>query len=227
MILNIIIIVFVVGCMLIGLKRGFTDTVIRLAGGIIAIILAFVLQSSVANFITDKTGFDKQISQSLRTNITKVLTKEDKTSIIERDNNEMFLGMPNILSQRYEEIRNSSGKVRDSKVNEWSNAIAKFIIMGISFIAIFITVSILIGIARLILGGIADLPVLKELDGLAGLGAGFILAIIDLMIVFSIISFISPMQMMAGLNRLIEGSTIAKFISDNNFILTIITNKFL
>lgn len=223
MILDIIILIFIVVSVFVGLKRGFVDTLIRLAGGIIALILAFTLQTSVADFITNQTGMDKQIAEGVKTSVNKMLVKEDnKTS-----NNESTLENSKLFAKTYEDIKNSQGEARESKLDEWSKSIAKFVVKGISFIAIFIVVSILIMIIRLILGGIMDLPVLKQLDGVAGLGAGFVLSIIQLLVIFAIISFISPMEIMSGINKLIEGSTIAKYLYNNNFLVTIISSKIL
>jgi len=224
MILDIVIIVFVVISIIIGYKRGFTDTVIRLGGGIIALVLAFILQNSVADFIADKTGVDKQISEGVKTSITKMLVKEDKGSEATNDD---FLTSSKLFAGKYQDIKNSKGEARESKVAEWSNVVSKFVVKGISFIAIFIAVSLVIMILRLILGGVMDLPVLKQLDGLAGLGAGFALAVIQLLVIFSIFSFISPMQVMSGINKLIEASTLAKFIYNNNFLVSILASKLL
>lgn len=224
MILDVVIIVFVVISTIIGYKRGFTDTLIRLGGGIVALILAFVLQSSVADVITDKTGVDKQIAEGFKTSITKMLVKEDKGNV--KTNNDFLTGSK-LFAGKYQDIKNSKGEARESKVVEWSNSISKFVVKGISFIAIFIAVSLVIMILRLILGGVMDLPVLKQLDGVAGIGAGFVLSIIQLLVIFSIFSFISPMQIMSGINELIENSTVAKYIYSNNFLVSIIASKLL
>ncbi len=227
MILDIIIVIFVLASIFIGYKKGFTDTVIRLGGGIIALVLAFMLQGSVAEFITDKTGMDKQISGGVRTSVEKMLMGDNKSGESNTEKNDGFFANSKMFEAKYKEIKDAEGKAKESKIDEWSSSIAQFIIKGISFIAIFIAVSILILILRLILGGIMDLPVLKQLDGVAGIGAGFVLAIIQLLVIFSIFSFISPMQIMSGINNLIETSYIAKFIYNNNILVSIIASKLL
>lgn len=226
MVLDIIVLIFIGASIIMGFKRGFTDTVIRLAGGIIALILAFVLQSSVATFISENTGIDKQISEGVKTSVTKMIKNEASTATNNKESNN-FLSSSKMFSGQYEDIKNSSGQTRESKLDEWSKSIAKFVVKGISFVVIFFAISILIMILRLVLGGVMDLPVLKQLDGLAGLGAGFVLAIIQLLVICSIISFISPMEIMSGINKLIENSTLAKFIYNNNFLVAIISNKLL
>ncbi len=227
MILNIAIIIFVLISIIVGYKRGFTDTVLRLAGGIIALVLAFLLQNSVANFITNQTGMDKQIAEGVKKSVTNMLIKEDKQPSTSDDKNSSVVMNSKSFLEKYEEMKKASGEERTTKIDEWSMSIARFVVKGISFIAIFIIVSLLVMIVRLILGGIMELPVLHQLDEVAGLGAGFILAIIELLVVFSIISFISPLEIMSGINNLIESSSIARFIYNNNFLVTIIASKIL
>lgn len=227
MVLDIIIVIFILVSVVVGFKKGFTDTVLRLAGGIIALVLAFMLQGSVAQFITEQTGMDKQIAEGVKSSITKMLIKENTTPTKEQNDNTNFLTSAKLFADKYQDIKNSSGNERESKIDQWSMSVASFVVKGISFVAIFIAVSIVIMILRLILGGVMDLPVLKQLDGLAGLGAGFVLGIIQLLVIFAIISFISPMQIMSGINNLIEASTIAKIIYNNNFLVSIIASKIL
>lgn len=226
MILDIIILIFIAGSVVLGYKKGFTDTTIRLFGGIIGIILAFMLQGNVAEVITKNTAIEKQIAEGIKKQVTEmVINEETSKEAISSDSSKFTTN--SLFSQKYADIKKAKGNVRKSKIDEWSLSIAKFIVKGISFVSIFIVVFLIITILRMVLGGVMELPVLKQLDSLAGLGVGFVLAIIELLVIFSIISFISPMQIMDTVNKLIENSKIAKIIYDNNFLVTIIAKKLL
>ena len=105
------------------------------------------------------------------------------------------------------------------------NGVAKglnYLFIGIGFMLVFITAKLVLGIAFFILELIFELPLLKEMNKLAGLAieSGFML--VKIWMVFGLISFMSPIDFMAKTMQLLNDTVLAKLIYDNNLLLSFI-----
>lgn len=216
MILDIVLIVLLLLGGFIGYKRGFVKVVIKLATFILAIVLGFLLQPSVADFIGESLGFSNTISTAI----------EDKLSEVSDNDGEKEINIP-VLEKTLKEIEKVSQDKKAETISNWSEKISDFVIKGISFIAIFLVVSILMGIIALILDTVVQLPVLKTLNGTIGAGIEVVLVLLGVLVVLAIISFLSPLDMLNVANNYINESCIIKWLYENNIIVSIIGKKIL
>ena len=217
MILDIVLIFIILIGVFIGYKKGFVKTIIKLGTFIIAFLIAFVLQSSVADFIGETLGFNNTISSAVENKLIEITTdKEDKS--------EQDINIP-VLEKTINEINDVADEKKEEVILGWSNRVSTFIIRGISFIAVFIVVSILMGIIGLILDTIVELPVLKTLNGILGSVIEVILIVLRIAILLTIISFLSPLDILKPITNYINESCITKWIYENNIIVHIIGRK--
>lgn len=209
MILDIILIVVILFGVFIGYKKGFVKVVVKLGTFALAIILAFLLKNSVSEFIGENLGFNNTISAAIENKLEN-FTESEKEEI----------DIP-ILKNTINEINKSTEDKKTEMITKWSDKVTNFIVSGISFIAIFVIVSIFMGIIGLILDTVVKLPVLNTLNGALGAGVEFILMMLRIMIVLAIISFLSPLDILSVVTDYINESCITKWLYENNIIITI------
>lgn len=215
MILDIVLIVVILLGVFIGYKKGFVKVVVKLGTFVLAIILAFLLKNSVANFIGENLGFNNTVSSAIQNKLV------DFTSNGKGENN-----IP-IFEDTINEISKVAEDKKEETISKWSDKITTFIINGMSFILIFVVVSILMGIIGLILDTVVKLPVLNTLNGALGAGIEFILMMLRIMIILAIVSFLSPLELLTGVTDYINQSCITKWLYENNIIISIIGRNLL
>ena len=215
MIIDIVLILVIVLSAFIGYKKGFVKVIVKLGTFLIALVLAFLLQSSVAKFIVEDIGFKNTISTTVQNKLSDYAkSKEDdkKTDI-------------KMLEKTIDEINSAAEENKAEVIQKWANNIADFILKGLSFIIIFFTVAIVMGILSLILNTVIKLPVLDTLNGVLGLGAAVILMAVRIMILLTIIYFVSPLEIIQPVINYINTSCITKLLYENNIIVNILGRK--
>lgn len=215
MIIDIVLILVIVLSAFIGYKKGFVKVIVKLGTFLIALVLAFLLQSSVAKFIGEDIGFKNTISTTVQNKLSDYAkSKEDdkKTDI-------------KMLEKTIDEINSAAEEKKAEVIQKWANNIADFILKGLSFIIIFFTVAIVMGILSLILNTVVKLPVLNTLNGVLGLGAAVILMTVRIMILLTIIYFVSPLEIIQPVINYINTSCITKLLYENNIIVNILGRK--
>ena len=215
MVIDILLILVIALSAFIGYKKGFVKVIVKLGTFLIALVLAFLLQSSVAKFIGEDIGFKNTISTTVQNKLSDYAkSKEDdkKTDI-------------KMLEKTIDEINTAAEEKKAEVIQKWANNIADFILKGLSFIIIFFTVAIVMGILSLILNTVVKLPVLNTLNGVLGLGSAVILMAFRIMILLTIIYFMSPLEIVEPVINYINTSCITKLLYENNIIVSILGRK--
>lgn len=215
MIVDVILILVLAFSVFLGYKKGFVKVAVKLATFLLAIVLSFLLQSSVAKFIGEEIGLKNTISITVQSKLTSLTENKEeglKTDI-------------KMLEKTVDEINNAAEDKKAEIIKTWSDNIANFVLKGISFIVIFLTVSILMGIIGLILNSVVKLPVLKTLNGLFGGVTEFVLMLFRVMILLTIIYFVSPLEIAEPIIKYINSSCITKLLYENNIIINILGRK--
>lgn len=215
MIVDVILILALALSVFIGYKKGFVKVAVKLATFLLAIVLSFLLQSSVAKFIGEEIGLKNTISITVQSKLTSLTENKEeglKTDI-------------KMLEKTVDEINSAAEDKKAEIIKTWSDNIANFVLKGISFIVIFLTVSILMGIIGLILNSVVKLPVLKTLNGLFGGVTEFVLMLFRVMILLTIIYFVSPLEIAEPIIKYINSSCITKLLYENNIIINILGRK--
>lgn len=215
MVIDILLILVIALSAFIGYKKGFVKVIVKLGTFLIALVLAFLLQSSVAKFIGEDIGFKNTISTTVQNKLSDYAkSKEDdkKTDI-------------KMLEKTIDEINTAAEEKKAEVIQKWANNIADFILKGLSFIIIFFTVAIVMGIISLILNTVVKLPVLNTLNGVLGLGSAVILMAFRIMILLTIIYFMSPLEIVEPVINYINTSCITKLLYENNIIVSILGRK--
>ena len=232
MLLDIIILILIALNVVIGYKKGFVSVALKLVGFILAVILAITFKDSLAEFASNELGMKNTISVSVKNSIDGYISAENKDS--QRDEKKGDSEAPGgvlknnrIFNTVSDEIEGATTEQKNNLVKKWSDKITDFVLKGAAFIVIFLVVRIIIWIAGIILNTVMDLPVLKTFNGLAGAGTQLVLVILEIYIILSIISFLSPLEILGKVEQYINNSFITKWMYNNNMLVDIITNMLL
>lgn len=203
MIIDIIVIAIIALSAFLGYKKGLVSILVSFAGMIIAIVLAFILQGPVADFL-----YNTPIGSSIEQGVTEVI--EENVQQENNNDNENFIT----------KILNSNENSQD--INKAAESLTKYILKGISFVGILILVFIICYILQMVLNLVFDLPLLNSVNRLGGIGLNVIKTLIKLWVLLAIISFISAIPIVKPVVDVINDSMLVKLLYDNNFLVAII-----
>jgi len=222
-ILLIVVIAILAIGLIVGGVRGFTDMLFETATTLVAIILASLLCSPIANAVIKNEDFMTKIENKV-TDVMKLDELAAKTPSAE----ELFKNM-NLPSVITDGIAKSIDSQTGVTVKAAAEATSAFIARMIVYVACFIVLVILAIIVLHLLDHIFDLlnklPVLKELNALAGAVVGLVLALLAVWIFFAIVTLLSSSSFGMSMMEQIAASNFLSFLYNNNIPMQIITNK--
>lgn len=206
MILDGIVILFLIFSAFSGYKKGLSAILIGLIGFIIAIVLAFMFKSSLADFVSKNTEVENSMKQIISVGIDKAI--ESKTSG-DTSNNSFYAGLVNNMAV-------------GETVDNLTNNVVKFILETAAFILIFLAVNMCAYILQMMFNVVFELPILKSINNIGGFGIGIIMALFKVWIVLAIISMIIPM--FGGLKAIIDSSIITKMLYNTNVLVKLLSS---
>lgn len=206
MIIDIIIIAIILIGGFTGYKKGLVGILVGFIGIILSIVLGFILQTPISEYLQKETAIGTTITDSIKTSI-------EKTGVNE-----------NLL---YKSILDSTAKGDTGvlTIDQSANVITNFILKGLSFVLVFMVVYIICYILQMVLNIVFDLPILNSLNKIGGVGIGVIISLIKIIILLAIISFVSPIPIFNDLVKIIQSSTIGNMLYTNNIIVSIIKSN--
>lgn len=227
---DFIIIGIVAVSVLFGIYRGFISSVLNVGGGLLAFGLSFVTYPHLAGFVrgndelirtlenyTDasKLAGDLQIKAS-------ELVQQGQQAVSEAIGK---ISLPQPLGALLE--ANLSGTVYgDVPVNEYvAQTVLQSSINILCFLASFIVLYIVLSIIINAIKAVFQLPILKQLDGLAGGAFGLLRGVLICAAAFTLVPLITTVAPVESVTELIEQSRLAKLFTENNLILFIMNRR--
>lgn len=229
MVIDIILALIILLAAFNGYKKGLVGILIKAIGFICAIILAFILQNQVANTLYT-TSLGENIKSTVKQTITNKIEKESKVEKEEKvEEKEEFV--ENKIENSTIDIKNNfytsiiNNIKESSQVESVSTEITMFILKGISFIVIFITVIIISYILQMLLNIVFKLPLLDSVNKVGGIGISIVMIVFKIWILLAIIYFIMPVISINMVTEMIEKSYITKFMFNNNILVSFFSKK--
>ncbi len=211
---------------LIGLMKGFIRSFFKIASYLISLILAIKFYPVVSGILIKTsiyTGINNWINNNLLKQKDKLVpetlqAQEDTAGAVIEN-----LPMPDVLKNSLSgELSELSGLIDISDVMETiSTQISKLVIDIISLVILFIAIKLVLLLLRLILEGLAKLPVLKQADKLGGFVFGVIQGLLIVYAVCALLMLFNSSPQFADIFNTIENSMIAKYFYENNIILNL------
>lgn len=203
---------------LIGLKAGFIKTIFSLLSMIVALMLTSWLSPMVNQSLQKNDKIHGYITDKVETMLS---LEEEKTDI--KDQEEFIESLPLPKSFRDTLIEQKDAKVSDLKAYITSY-VTGVIINSLAFFLTFIVIMIALWILCFALNIISKLPILNQINKLAGLIVGLMQGLIVVWILFVLLTVFGGSNFGQQAFILIEESKILSIIYNNNLLLSIVAN---
>lgn len=127
---------------------------------------------------------------------------------------ELFQNLPEVLKEKFsvEDLANQAKE-------EFAYQISELIMNLLSLMIIYIVVKVTLAVAVLVLDGIMQFPILKQLNEVCGMALGAVLGFIQVYIAFAVITFISSVCDISWVIGAIKASAFASVLFENNIII--------
>ena len=220
MIIDIIIVALFLGAAGAGYNKGGLKLIASFGTFIVAFIAAYLL-ANTTGMALKKTEIGATAAKTIKTSLVNVLDLTKGDNPVAGVVTDIASNIP-VGGDIIQKLVNKINKELQASSAVLANKVVNYLFIGIGFMLIFITAKVVLSVAFFILELIFELPLLKEMNKLVGLGleSGFML--IKIWMVFGLISFMSPMDFMAKAVKLLNDTVLAKLIYDNNWLLSFI-----
>lgn len=227
-ILDIAILVMLALNLFIGLYNGFIVTILNIIAYFGSWILSFIFYPILSKYLIANTSL-----------LEKLVYYTDASSRI-ADFSQRKLGVANMSQEQLASIIEKSQIPQPFDKAILANAtnesllglqtigeyvdytVAKIIISILSFFIIFFLLRLVFSIIIGVVKAIRDIPVLKQLDSLAGAGLGLIRGSLMLYIVFSILPLLLTIAPIDFVSDIVEASKLAPFFYKTNILMKFI-----
>lgn len=232
-----------------GYKKGFIRAAISLVSFFVAIGVALMFYKPLAVIITENTLIDDWIIENISSigeneinNYEQIEDGQNKESELETIENasetenienvkddiendkiseKNILQLLEYLPTKF--ITNFDiDEIKNSAKEEISYQISELIMNLMSLIIIYVVVKVTLAIAAVVLNGIMQIPVLKQLNEILGMVLGAILGFIQIYIAFAVITFISSICDISYIIEMIKMSAFARILFENNLIINLL-----
>jgi len=224
--LLIAVLVILAGNALIGMKAGFIKTAFSLCSLIVAIILTAWISPAVNNFmkgnVTIYNSISSKVEQMLQFNDSEYKESEQDSFIDE-------LHLPKSIKESLkknnnEQVYKDMELGRDNFKGYVISYITGLIINAIAFIVTFVAILILLWVICIALDIISKLPLLNQINKLAGLAAGLVHGLVIVWILFILLTVFGSSKFGQDAMQMIEENAVLSILYDNNILLRFITN---
>lgn len=210
---------------LIGLKRGFIKTVFSLVSTIVALVMTALLSPLVSEWMqnsdTISQFFTGKVKETIPVEQTDTARKTDE-EIIES------LGLPGYMEETL--LKNNTAviynelEVKKNSIKEYIVAgIVSIVINAIAFMATFLIIRIALWLLCYFLDLVSRLPVLRQVNKIAGLAAGLFQGLLYVWIFCILLMVFGFGDFGTYVYDCINESSILTFIFDSNLLVKAIS----
>lgn len=222
-------------CVLWGLYRGFIQSVLNLAGGLLAFAGSFWLFPKLADVVSANTDITRMISTytdsgsllgdlDLSRRAVSSLSADGVSAIVQRAALPEPIGTllkHNLTEQVFSPLGNLATNVGDYVNQTILSVSINVLCFLICFVLCFIVATILVNVLR----AVFRFPVLKHLDWLAGGAFGLLLGVLLCFALFTVLPLMESVIPIPEFGELIKQSELAKVFENGNLIISIMNRK--
>lgn len=232
-VIDIVILVVLGASVIFGLYKGFVETVLSVACCLISLFLAFAFGPQVSAIVSGNQG----ISSTLAT-YTDAIARVGDYSLASTPVSQLS---DNVITQVLQSVNlpapiasilrgNMQGQVFSdaglTTVNEYvSNTVVAVAVNVLCFIGVFAVSYMVLSVVLGLIRHVFDLPLLKQLDWLAGGVFGLARGALILYAVFLLIPILSTIIPLDTFNELLAQSTLAPIFQSDGFFAKVISGK--
>lgn len=198
--LDLIIVLFILGSVYFGYKKGLITLGIQLITTIVALVITLMIYKPIGDVIIEKTTIDENIQSVVEKNVNNLVEEGSENSI----------------------THDLIESAKNGMLPQASETIAKNVIYGVSILVIFIVLKIAISLIKVLANIIAGLPILKQFNKIGGVIYGLLRGLLITYVILMIISLINAVNPKGGLNNLVDDSQLAKEMTNHNILSVIL-----
>ncbi|MBN2558597.1 MAG: CvpA family protein [Clostridia bacterium] len=219
------IIIIIVIFALIGLKTGLLKSVYRLASFIASIFLAIKLAKPVAGWFRGTGVFDgisnavEKLLSKMNINFSEVSNPTNVESIKTAVQD---LPFPDNIKTMIAEAMASGATTTADLFDQFVEKITFFILVIICAITLFIILRILFWLFGHLIKGIAEIPIIKQVDRIAGLVIGAVLGVGIVYMLCLVLTYAAAYENFEAVYNNINEGVIAPFFYNNNILAGLI-----
>ena len=213
MIVDIIIIVIIALSVVIGMIRGFANTIIGFVSIILSILIAFFLCNPVASLLSKVT----EIDESIYNKVEAIIPMSDTDIQIDINSNSIPETVQNAIDNTMTEAENGINKKKNEIVNSVATSITNNIMSAIAFVGLF-------ALVRLVLLGITEIAKQQDFIERVDKIMGFLLGLLrGILIVYVALGVLKVCEVMLKSDTIVDNinqSIIGSYIYNHNFMAT-------
>lgn len=199
-----------------GFKKGFFRVLLNLTGVLAAFLIARVFQKDVALWLKAHMEFFETLEMNVFEKLTESFSSGAGASpLIGTDRIADVLHLPRFLTAG----QSVSGLVHQALFGDLSRNIADAVTQGFAFVAIFLAILLGWMVLGIVTSAIAELPLLKQANKLAGLVMGLGLGLINVWILMTVVTFLIPLMNLTWLIESLNRSSLAIQFYHHNLLL--------
>jgi len=221
----IVVVAVLVGCMLIGRKRGLVKTIFTLFSSIFALILTSVVAPVVSRQMQDNEKLYEYIEEKVETSLQGYW--EEKQDTAEQNQLIESLPLPKVIRDGLLENKNIEvyGAMAANNLEEYVvKYVTRVVINAGTFLAIFLLVHIALFVIAKILNIISKFPVLNTLNQTLGMVAGLAQGMLFLWILCIVLTIFSSTEIAKTMYEQINQSELLSWIYNHNLLLQTVTD---
>lgn len=196
-IIDIVLVLFLLGSVYLGYKKGLVSVAVSLVAFIAAIIITVMLYRPIADMIIKNTDWDEKLQATIQSNVDSATTsnkKEGENSITDE-----------IVEGTKKEI-----------LPETSKTVAVNIIYGGTMIGLFIVSRLALLLINLVSGAITSLPIIKQFNEAGGIAYGLLRGVIIVYAIVMLLNLIISFDPNGALNDMMQSTILAKILMNFN-----------
>ena len=221
MIIDIIIIVIIALSVVIGMLRGFANTIIGLVSVILSIIIAFFLCNPTADLLCKITDID----ESVYNRVIKIIPMNDADIEIDVKTNSVPELLQNTIDNTVTDAQSGINQKKNELIDSAATTMTKTIMNAIAFVGLYIIVRLILFGLKIITEIAKQQDFVEKVDRTMGFLFGLIRGILIVYVAFGVIKVCEVMIKNDTIYKNIEQSTIGSYIYNHNFMATEIKKK--
>jgi len=210
----VIVLVIIILNALTGLKVGLTKILFSLFSFIIAMAISVWISPVVNNMLKNNEKFYEKTKQKMEAILFEGLENTDGID-------ELIGELPLPKSIKESLIKNKSQKETNAK-SYIAAHVTDIALKAMSFIISFVVVFIGLWVISIALNIISKLPILNQINKLAGLLVGGLQGLVVVWIIFTTVTMFSGTELGSTAFKQIESSSILSFLYDKNILTNVV-----
>ena len=225
----IIVLIILIGCVLLGCKKGFVHTVFTMFSILIITILTGLLSPYVGDYVTNHTDIPKNI----RNSVEQKIGLKNKVNLNESGKIDEYIDKIDLPEQLRDVIKEKSKKAGDAvsattveatnrMIDNIYDRITELIISAIAYLFTFAVMGVVVLVTWLLLDIVSKLPGIKQANTILGGIMGFVQGYLIVSLLYIAAMAFAVTKLGASVIEMVDNNSILTWFYEHNIIVNIV-----